>query len=44
MILPMLKLARVNFPDQKRAYENLKHFLVTQERLVLSWAAMPMAA
>ena len=44
MILPMLKLARVNFPDQKRAYENLKHFLVSQERLVLSWAAMPMAA
>jgi (p)ppGpp synthase/HD superfamily hydrolase len=44
MILPMLKLARVNFPDQKPAYENLKHFLVTQERLVLSWAAMPIAA
>lgn len=44
MILPMLKSARVNYPEQKRAYENLKHFLITQIRLVLSWNEMDMAA
>ena len=43
-ILPMLKLARGNFPDQRPAYENLKHVLVTQARLVRSWAAMLEAA
>lgn len=43
-ILPMLKLARGNFPDQRPAYENLKHVLVTQARLVRSWAAMLDAA
>lgn len=43
-ILPMLKLARVNFADQRPAYENLKHILITQARLVRSWAAMSRAA
>lgn len=44
MILPMLRIARDNFSDQKPAYENLKHMLVNQERLVLAWAEMPKAA
>jgi len=39
-IMPMLKKARKNFPDQEMAYENIKHVLRSQIKLVeLSIAA-----
>jgi (p)ppGpp synthase/HD superfamily hydrolase len=33
-ILPMLKIARRAFPAQEAAYENIKHFLMTQIELI----------
>lgn len=33
-ILPMLKLARKNFPEQESAYQNIKHILQIQIELV----------
>lgn len=35
-ILPMMKKARVNFPDQYPAYQLLQHTLTTQARIVSS--------
>lgn len=32
--LPMLKIARRNFPQQETAYENIKHVLVSQIELI----------
>lgn len=37
-ILPMMKQARVNFPQQYQAYQLLRHALTTQARIVSSLA------
>lgn len=35
-VLPMMKLARRNFPEQTLAYENMKHVLLSQIELIES--------
>lgn len=34
LILPMLKAAKRNFPTQTMAYENMKHLLVSQNKMI----------